>query len=88
MRIGREALHIGPDRGDHCSNGRLLPSGDALQESLCLLKRGELRIDLLLHFGQGLLQEVDMSQHARDEEAMVGLHPTLQRQAQVWSFRP
>ena len=73
MPIGREALHIGTDFGDHRGDGRLLQRRDALQEGQRLLKRGEMRIDLPLHCGDGLLQEVDMRQDAREQETMMGL---------------
>lgn len=78
-----KARHIHPNLcQDSCSSGGLQP-GNGLYQLHRFLKGVQTLLDFLLNVSDGLVQKVNMSQDALEQKAMMGLHASIQGQAQV-----
>jgi len=83
-----KARHIGPNFCQDAGRCRLINPSHALHSFQSLLKRVQVVFHFRLKLGQGFFQKVDRRQKAREQHAVMRLHPSIQREALVRQFGP
>jgi hypothetical protein len=78
MLLGSKATHIRANLGDDTGGGRLPDADHPLHQRHGFLKRVQGRFQLGLPLAERLLQELDMSQDAAEQDEVMGLHPPIQ----------